>query len=164
MRTRFRLATLGITATLALSVSAVAGHAAVIDPLPIGPGVTFSGVVNGAEADAAIKVVCPGPITPGETGHPVSGQYLEVVTAPSSTTGSGYTGTAANSIAAFIVTPSGTSAGPVVVFNSFYVQEPIPTGIEVPCGGTGTVTFVPEPTSTTARSAVVKVSFENIAL
>ena len=163
MRTRTRLATLSVTATLALGLSATAGHA-VTDPLPIGPGITFSGVVNGAETNAVIQVVCPGPITPGETGHPVSGQYLEVVTAPATNADTGYTGTAADSIDAYILTPTGTATGPAVVFNSFYVKEPIPTSIELPCSGTGSTTFVPEPTSPTARSATVTVTFENIAL
>lgn len=163
MRTRTRLATLGVTATLALGVSATAGHA-VTDPLPIRPGVTFAGVVNGAETDGVIQVVCPGPITPAETGHPVSGQYLEVVTAPATSAVSGFTGTAADSIDAYILTPTGAAVGPDVVFNSFYVQEPIPTGIELPCSGSGSVAFVPEPTSATARTATVAVTFENIAL
>ena len=163
MRTRTRLATLGVTATLALSLSATAGHA-VTDPLPIGPGITFSGVVDGAETNGVIKVVCPGPATQGETGHPVSGQYLEVVTAPPVSADTGYTGTAADSIDAYILTPTGAANGPVVVFKSFYVEEPIPTTIELPCSGTGTAAFVPEPTSNTARTATVTLTFENIAL
>ena len=163
MRTRIRLATLGVTATLALSVSVTAGHA-VTDPLPIGPNVIFVGVVNGAEANGVIQVVCPGPLTPGETGHPASGQYLEVVTAPATAAASGFTGTAADSIDAYILTPTGVAAGPVVVFNSFFVEEPIPTTIELPCYGTGSTTFVPEPTSPTARTATVAVTFEDIAL
>lgn len=163
MRTRNRLAALGVTTALALGLSATAGHAAT-DPLPIGPNTAFDGVVNGASGDAVIQVVCPGPITSGETGHPAAGQYLEVVAEPSSSAASGFTGSAADSIDAYIVTPTGAASGPVVVFNSFYVQEPIPTTIELPCSGTGDATFVPEPTSPTARTAVVAVTFQNIAL
>jgi hypothetical protein len=33
----------------------------------------------------------------------------------------------------------------------------------VPCGGSGAMTFVPEPTSPTARSYTVPVTFVNIA-
>ncbi|HWG26008.1 hypothetical protein [Actinospica sp.] len=163
MLIRNRLAALGVTTTLALGVSAAVGHA-VTDPLPIGPNTAFAGVVNGVEANAVIQVVCPGPVTAGELGHPVSGQYLEVVTGPVSSTDSGFTGSAAHSIDAFIVTPTGAVSGPVVVFNSFYVKEPIPTTIELPCSGTGEATFVPEPTSPTARTAVVSVTFQNIAV
>jgi hypothetical protein len=163
VRTRNRLATLGVTATLALGVSATAGHA-VTDPLPIGPDITFAGVVNGVEANGVIQVVCPGPITPGETGHPVSGQHLEVVTAPATSTVSGFTGTKADSIDAYILTPAGTATGPAIVFNAFYVEESIPTSLNLPCYGTGSVIFVPEPTSPTARTATVAVTFENIAL
>jgi hypothetical protein len=164
VHTRTRLATLGVTATLALGLFATAGHAAVIDPLPIGPDVTFAGVVNGAEADGVIQVVCPGPIIPGETGHPASGQDLEVVTAPATSADSGYTGTAADSIDVYILTPTGTASGPAVVFNSFFVEEPIPTTLELPCSGSGSVAYVPDPTSPTARTATVAVTFENIAL
>lgn len=163
MRTRTRLATVSATATLALSVSVTAGHA-VTDPLPIGPDITFSGVVNGAESNAAIQVVCIGPIIVGETGHPAAGQYLEVVTAPAASAAAGFTGTAADAINAYILTPTSASAGPVIVFNSFYVEEPIPTGIELPCTGTGSATFVPEPTSPTARSTTVALTFEDIGL
>jgi hypothetical protein len=161
VRIRNRLAALGGTVVLALSASATVGHA-VTDPLPIEPNVTFAGVVNGAEANAVIKVFCPGPITPGRTGNPISGQYLEVVTTPVVSTDSGFTGSAAHFIDAFIVTPTGAASGPVVVFNSFYVEEPIPTTIELPCSGPGSATFVPEPTSPTARTAVVSVTFENV--
>lgn len=163
MRIRNRLAVLGVTTTLALGVSAAAGHA-VTDPLPIGPDIAFAGVVNGVEANAVIQVVCPGPVTAGETGHPVSGQHLEVVAEAVSSTDYGYTGSAADSIDAYIATPTGANPGPIVVFKAFYVQEAIPTSIELPCSGTGSVTFVPEPTSPTARSAVVSVTFENIAV
>ena len=161
MRIRNRLATLGVTAALALGASAAVGHA-VTDPLPIEPNVAFAGIVNGAEANAVIKVVCPGPVTSGEVGHPIAGQYLEVVTTPVTSTDSGFTGSLAHSIDAYLVTPTGAATGPVVVFNSFYVKEPIPTTIYLPCSGPGDATFVPEPTSPTARTAIVSVIFQNI--
>lgn len=163
MRIRNRLAALGITAALALSASATVGHA-VTDPLPIEPNVAFSGLVNGAQANAVVKVVCPGPVVIGETGHPAAGQYLEVVTTPVTSTDSGFTGSLGHSIDAYLVTPTGAATGPVVVFNSFYVEEPIPTTILLPCSGPGSATFVPEPTSPTARAAVVSVIFQNIGV
>lgn len=119
---------------------------------------------NGGEADGVIQVVCPGPITHAETGHPVSGQYLEAVTTPATSADSGSTGTAAISIDAFILTSTGAGSAPAVVFNSFFVEEPLPTSLELPCSGSGGVAFVPEPTSPTARTAAVAVTFENIVL
>lgn len=59
---------------------------------------------------------------------------------------------------------TGTAAAPSIVFNSLFVEEPIPTGIELPCSGNGSAAFVPAPAGTTARTATVTVTFENIAL
>jgi hypothetical protein len=39
------------------------------------------------------------------------------------------------------------------------VTADIPTALVLPCYGTGTVAFVPNPTSTTARNATVPVTF-----
>ena len=47
-------------------------------------------------------------------------------------------------------------------FTSFFVPEKIPTGIIVPCSGTGTVVFAPSPVSSTAKSAKLPVTFLNI--
>jgi hypothetical protein len=40
-----------------------------------------------------------------------------------------------------------------------YGSQPIPTTILLPCYGSTTVLFVPRPTSRTARSAHVKITF-----
>ena len=161
MSIRIRFAALGASALLAVAGPAAAASAAVQDPLPITPNTAFAGLVDGLSADAAIQVGCFGPITPGETGHPLAGQTLEVVTAPVTTSDSGFTGSLGRSIDAFVDLPSTSSSGAVVVFSGFYVKEPLPTTITVPCSGTGTVSFVPEPTSPTARTATVAVSFDS---
>jgi hypothetical protein len=138
--------------------------AQVSDPLPIGPNLPFVGLVDGVDNNAVIKMVCPGPISPAETGHPLGGQTLEVSTLlPASVAAPGNTGSAATQIDADFNTVSAAGANPPVVFNSFFVQEPIPITDVFPCSGSGAVTFVPLPTSATARSFTVGVTFGNIA-
>jgi len=124
----------------------------------IGPNQQFAGVVNGSAANATIFVVCPGPVVPGQTGHPVAGQGVQVVL----NTGGGFTGSAANSIVASFG-PSSTTAQ-ALVFKEYGVPQDIPTTFFLPCGGTGTAFFAPQPTSPTARSATVRVTFVNIAV
>ncbi|MFC1408312.1 hypothetical protein ACEZCY_03330 [Streptacidiphilus sp. N1-12] len=166
-RTRLsRSATLATALALALLSGATAATAAVADdpgpiqdPIPVGPNLFFHGLVNGAAANAVIKVGCFGPILPGQTGHPLAGQYVEAVTdLPSSTTVGGYTGSAAHSLVVGIQGAS-SSAGPAIgTLTSFFVRLPIPTSLNLPCGGTTKVGFTPVPTSDTARASVVTVS------
>lgn len=157
-----RIAALGASTLLALAATAATASAAVIDPLPIGPGIAFTGQVGGVSTGAVIQVGCFGPVTPGETGHPLAGQYLEVVTGPDSSATAGYTGTLATSINAYIEALSATTTPPpAAVFTSFYVEAKIPTTINVPCYGPGTVAFVPVPTSPTARTSSIPVTFES---
>jgi hypothetical protein len=47
---------------------------------------------------------------------------------------------------------------------AYGVKAEIPTGIELPCYGTGKVAFVPQPTSPTARTAYVTVTYESIGV
>jgi hypothetical protein len=158
--TRKLFVALGAGALLAIAAPATAASAATPVPLPVGPDIAFSGLVNGVSSGAPVQVGCFGPIVVGETGHPLAGQTLEVVTGTTVSAGSGYTGSAADLIDVFFG-PAATSAAPAAVFNSFFVAEPIPTSILVPCYGTGTVSFVPVPTSATARTATVSVTFES---
>jgi hypothetical protein len=51
-----------------------------------------------------------------------------------------------------------------IVLTAYGVQAKIPTTLLLPCGGSGVVDFVPEPTSATARSYEVPVVYENIAV
>ena len=154
-------------AALVLAAAAVPSAAfatgPVQDPLPIGPNEYFVGLVNGKTADATIDMVCPSPFSPGETGHPLAGQTLEVETVLAITSVTGYTGSAAHSIdALFNPTSVGTSANPPVVFTSFFAPAPIPTTDTFPCSGSGVISFVPLPTSPTARGFAVSVTFGNI--
>jgi hypothetical protein len=148
-------------AAVALTGSAALA-APVGDPAPIGPNTPFIALVNGKTADAVITVVCPFPYTQGETGSPLSGQYVEVepeVVSPAGTFG--YTGSAADSIAA-VFSPA-SSLSEAIVIKDWFVQVPIPTTLRLPCSGSGIVSFDPIPTSSTARSATVTVTYANIA-
>jgi hypothetical protein len=141
---------------------AVAPSAAADAIVPIGPNQYFQGIVNGARTDAVIKVVCPGPATPGQVGHPAAGQTLSVGQGPiSSPNVGGYTGSAATSIVATLGANSSTAA---IIFDTYNTTRPIPTSILLPCSGPGTVVFRPSPTSDTARPDFVPVTYFNIAL
>jgi hypothetical protein len=150
-------AAFAVTATVA-----AAGSAAAQDPLPIGPNQYFNAQVNGKTANAAITVVCPGPVTSTSTGHPIAGQSVEVfLVLPPVTPGLGYTGSAAHDIDAYFG-PLSSAANPPVVLTGYFVKFAIPTTLNLPCGGTGAVSFVPTPPSPTARNYVVSVTYLNI--
>lgn len=165
IRTR-RARRLAAAATVALGAAlvpvAAATSASAQDPLPISPNTYFEGLVNGKTADAVVTVVCPGPITPTSVGHPVSGQTAEVRNGLTPVATSGYTGSAGDEIIAGFTSPAASTQA--IVFKAFFAPAAIPTTWSVPCGGSGTMTFVPEPTSPTARSYTVKVTFLNIAV
>lgn len=146
----------------ALVPSVAAASAPVQDPVVITPNTSFVGLVNSATADPVITVVCPGPITANSVGHPTSGQTAEVRSVlPPTTQPAGYTGSLGHQIAAGFT--SATSAAQGIVFTSYFAPAKIPTTWLLPCGGTGTMTFVPQPTSPTARSFSLTVTFVNIA-
>lgn len=147
---------LGSMVAALAAVALTAGGAAAQQP--IGPNQQFAGVINGSAQDATIFMVCPGPGSPGRTGHPRSGQGVQVV----QNAGSGFTGSAATRIVAAFGT-TGTAAQ-TLVFREYGVPQDIPTTFVLPCDGTGTVPFAPQPTSSTARSATVRVEFVNIAV
>ncbi len=145
-----------------VAVAALAPAAYAQDPLPIRPGQYFQGVVKGVQADAQVEVVCPGPIYPGRLGHPVAGQEVEVVPG-SSSTAAGYTGSLGTSV---VSAWGGTSSGAaqLMTFSSYYAPQDIPTGFWLPCGGSVKVPFSPQPTSPTAVTDYVTVTFVNIAV
>jgi hypothetical protein len=147
----------------ALAVSPAAAAAAVFDPVAIGPDQDFLGQVNGSSADAVIQIGCFGPVTPGETGHPLAGQSTDVeLVNPASATPvrPGFTGDASE-IEAVLTWPSPTSTLPVVLgtFSDYFVKDPISTSLNLPCYGSGTVTFVPLNGGPTAVSWREIVSF-----
>ncbi|HEV2344249.1 MAG TPA: hypothetical protein VGS97_09165 [Actinocrinis sp.] len=148
-------------ASVALTGSAAIA-APVGDPAPIGPNTPFIALVNGKTADAVIAVVCPFPPTPGELGAPLSGQYVEVEPEVVTPTGTfGFTGSAANSIDA-VFTPA-SALSEAIVIKDWFVQVPIPTTLRLPCSGSGVVSFDPMPTSNTAHSYTVTVTYGNVA-
>ncbi|QMU76878.1 hypothetical protein GXW83_15210 [Streptacidiphilus sp. PB12-B1b] len=145
----------------ALMAAAPAYAAGVVDPAPIGPGQYFTGLVDNVSSQAVIKVVCPGPVVPGETGHPLAGQTVEALpAAASSASTAGYTGSAADRIN---VDFGATSTTAPVTLTHWAVQAAIPTSLLLPCSGSGTVVFVPAPASPTAQAATVVVDYANIA-
>ncbi len=123
----------------------------------IGPRQFFVGMVNGKSADAVIAVVCPGPLRPGQLGHPLNDEVaLEEFLPPAPTT-SGYTGSHGRSVVATFVVPNGASINTVTF--THYGTKAIPNTFLLPCSGSGTVVFSPEPTSHSARSARVPVTY-----
>lgn len=153
-------ATVALGAALAPALTATAATAQ--DPVVITPNTFFIGLVNGKTADAVVTVVCPGPITSTSVGHPVAGQTAEVRSILPPVTPVGYTGSQGREILAGF--NAATAADQSIVFSAFYAPAAIPTTWLVPCGGSGVMTFVPEPTSPTARSYTVTVTFVNIAV
>ena len=153
-------------AALALAAAAVPSTALastpVQDPVPISPNVPFIGLVNGKSSDAVITMVCPGPISQGEQGHPLGGQTVEVETALTGSSLLGNTGSKGTKIDADFNVASASNIDPPLVFTSFFVKQTIPTTDTFPCSGSGAVTFVPLPTSATARDYTVAVTFGNI--
>ncbi len=149
----------GLTAAASVVTFAAAAAAAPVpvqDPVPAGPNQVFRGFINGhPPGKAVITVICPGPVN---TGHPAANQTIEVQTAqPTSTFDTGFTGSAGKKITAALAPAATTTI--LASFTSFFVPMNIPTSITVPCSGTGKVVFRPAPTSSTAKSAVLPVTF-----
>lgn len=147
----------------ALPAAAAAAMAGLASPTlaatPIRPNQSFLGQVNGSRSDAVVTVVCAGPIWPGRTGPPVSGQKVSVALSPA-LAGPGYTG----GVGTRVVVRFDDDPTIPAVLRSYDTAAAIPTGLRLPCGGTGLVHFTPKPTSHTARADDVKVTYENIAL
>ena len=158
MRIGHLITTAGI---LAGGMTAIAPAALADVTSPIGPNQVFHGLVNGVHDKAQIRVVCPGPAFPGQTGHPVSGQTIAVGPEASSSGIGGYTGSAGTSVVAGFLASATTN---MFRFTDYNAPQPIPTSILVPCSGTDKIRFTPEPTSSTARSDDVVVTFVNIAV
>ena len=157
-----RYAALAVAACAMAAVAATPAIAHAQDPIPIRPGQYFSGFINGhPPGQAIIWTACFGPTTPGETGHPLANQTIEVE--PANIAGSavdlGYTGTVGNSIVATLG-PSSTSVNVLAKFTAYFVVQHIPTTITVPCAGSGVVSFTPVPGSPSAFSANLSVTFE----
>jgi hypothetical protein len=154
---------------VATAMVVVSAGAAIPPQGKVGPRQYFEGMVNsqaGIGAPVAIKMACFGPVRPGEKGHPIAGQTVEVMRPLVIVVGhSGYTGKSATSIVAFFGPPPPTpspvpASANTVTFQKYGVKKLIPTSLLLPCSGTGTVSFVPIPQSPpSSRDATVPVSY-----
>ncbi|WP_031521787.1 hypothetical protein [Streptomyces sp. NRRL F-5123] len=164
--THHRLRNSGIVAAVALLGGAIgtsSAAAAQVDPLPIRPHQTFVGQVNGATIGAVIQVGCFGPVSGTSTGHPMAGQSVSVQLVSGSTPAQarvGYTGESADHVLVAFGNP--TSAAPATEIKAYGVKVAIPQDLNLPCYGTGTVGFVPAPTSATAQPATVDVTYVSV--
>ncbi len=143
----------------------LASPAAQASPGQVAPGQAFTGRVNGSFSHATVQVICPGPAGGGRRGHPVSGQQLEVLSplppvAAGIQVSVGQTGTRGRAIVARFQEDPVAAA----TFRHYFVNQPIPTSLWLPCQGTGTVVFRPTPTGRGAQSSVVTVTYVNLAV
>jgi hypothetical protein len=143
-------------ALLALLVSPTAAGAAG----RIRPHQHYAGVVNDEHVDAVVYVVCPGPASLDRTGPPAGGQTVSVERMRN---GEGRTGSIGSQIWAVF----DKDGAHVVRFTRYREPAAIPTTLQLPCEGKGTVTFTAcfarPPCGADARDDVVPVSFVNIA-
>jgi hypothetical protein len=169
MLRRGLLATVTFLAATALVVGTGPAGAAIPPQGKIAPHQFFVGLVNGNSGighHAQIRVACPGPIRRGETTHPLPHQPLEVVRPAAILTNDGYTGAHGTHVNAYLgIPPSATTSGGIATFAYYGVKKAIPTTLNVPCSGTGYITFVPLPRDPgSSRAFVVPVDFVNIAV
>lgn len=138
----------------------------------IGPQQYFTGVVNGTAGDTVspipVRMGCFGPLTPGETGHPLAGQTLSVrqVFPPVATGSLGRTG-GDSTVGVFFGAPppaltraTTKSTSTSVSFTRYDKVRDIPTSLTLPCSGAGTVWFVPVPVVPPSQAQAVPVQFE----
>jgi hypothetical protein len=151
-----------VAAHTVAALVAIAALAAAASPasaqVPIGPHQYFTGLVIGKTKPSRIDVLCAGPV---KTGHPATGQSVEVKLMVPSGTG-GYTGNHANRINAELTWPNGpvTVTVQIATLTHYLVKMPIPQRIKVPCTGSGMMVFNPLPNiDKSARSATVAVKF-----
>ncbi len=146
------LAALAIAAAC-LALAVLHGPPASASSPKIGPNQYYTAAINGSTGQSApvsIGVFCPGPAA--KTGHPLPDQTIAVSVASSASTDVGKTGPNANSIAAFFGAPPPAPASAAdlaadtnhVVF-THYRTLPLPHSLVLPCGGSGTVTFLSLP-------------------
>jgi hypothetical protein len=156
MRTIRTLTALLVTVTIVLVSVSAAGAAG----KPIRPHQHYLGLVNGQHSNAIIYVACAGPSYEGRTGPPVGNQTVSVIRVKS---GGGDTGSFAHAIWAQF-----TDNFNVVGFTTYNTPAPIPSSLQLPCDGTGIVTFTTcfgtLPCAADAKDDVVPVTFVNIAV
>ena len=144
----------------ALFILAPSGLAAAAGP-PVRPNQHFIGFVNGKSSNAVVYTVCAGPVSAGELGPPAGGQTVEVTHVRAR---GGDTGSTGSVIYSYI--PGGPPA--ITSMTHYGTPGSIPTSARVPCGGTGVDYFtscaLPQPCGVGAKTYVVKVTFEDIAV
>ena len=147
---------IGTLIVVAATAVAVASAGAAVPPQgKIGPHQQFGGLVNhqsGVTHPVTIRMACFGAVRPGEKGHPMGGQTVEVFRSEVIVGDFGNTGSRANRIVAFFGPPlrhraATTPTGSTVTFTRYGVNKYIPTALKLPCSGMGVVTFVPRPTT-----------------
>jgi hypothetical protein len=151
-----------LTAAAVSAGVAAAGPASAATTAGIGPNQYFVADVNGhVTSPAPISMACFGPVMPGETGHPMAGQYVEVLPATTNAGSIGYTGSLADAVNVAIVYSQGTASHyvPIGTVTAYGMPLAIPTSLVLPCYGSGTAVFDPTPTSPTAVAADLTVSF-----
>jgi hypothetical protein len=132
---------------VAIGASALCGAAVAVaqvqDPVPIGPNQAFVGLVNGSSFNAVIEMACFGPSRPGERGHPLAGQTLEVrpVGPVANPVAWGFTGAARQIMATYAI--SNTLEIVLARFSSYYVKAPLSTRLSFPCSGSAVIPFKP---------------------
>jgi len=138
----------------------------------VGPDQYFTGVINGTDGNTVIPVPvrmgCFGPVTPGQTGHPLAGQTLAVhqLFPPAPATTLGRTGSD-TTIGVFFGAPppAGLGGSPPLAgstsvrFSRYDNVKALPTALTLPCSGRGTVWFVPVPVIPPSRAEAVPVHF-----
>lgn len=162
-----KLMILGASLVIASSAALTSGAGAAIPPQgKIGPNQYFSASVNGQQGigtPATILMACFGPWRPGQTGHPVGGQTVEVYRPEVIVAHQGFTGPNAHTISAFFNAPPPAPATATgnLTFTRYLAPRAIPTSLVLPCAGSGNVYFIPFPRSPIgpAMDAVVPVTY-----
>ena len=158
-----RIAVVAVAIVTVVALPTAAGAASYTGPnVSVGPRQYFVGLEFGLKAKPnVVNVNCAGPAT---TGHPAAGQRVEVLLVlPPIVPTDGYTGTLAKRIQTNLVWPVGPvlESAFIANFTSYAVKLAIPTKITVPCSGTGQMVYTPMPTSNTAKSSVISVTFQS---
>jgi hypothetical protein len=126
----------------------------------VGHRQAFVGRLNGSFDGATIDMACFGPVTPGQMGHPMAGQVLQVLSPlPPIVVGPIHPGKTGSSAATIVARLQDAPHTVLARSTNYFQTKEIPTSVELPCAGTGVVRFVPRPRSATSRAAWVTVSF-----
>ena len=107
-------------------------------------------------------MACYGPSTPGQTGHPMGDQYVEVLPPATGSGSVGYTGSLGTAINAEFVYSQGTITHvvPIGTLSTYGTRLALSTSLVLPCWDSGSIVFDPTPTSPTARAADLSVYFQ----